>query len=108
MLLGPYLISQVDVYVTQKSPGIYLLSRDGKTVAYVGRSDSELNSRIKQSAQEIAGCTYFWFEYTATLKEAYEKECLYYHRYNPPDNKIHPATPFETNWRCPVIGCPFS
>ncbi len=108
MLLGPFPITRVDVYVTQQSPGVYLFSRDGKTAAYVGRSDTDLNSRIKQSVQEGLGHTYFWFEYTSSSKDAYLKECDYYHKYNPKDNVNHPAAPLGMNWRCPVIGCRFS
>lgn len=108
MLLGPYSINLAGSMVTLSSPGVYLLSRDGSTVAYIGRSDMDIASRIRQSANEGYGYTYFWFEYTPSPREAYLKECEYYHRYNPPDNSNHPAVPFATNWRCPMIGCPFS
>jgi len=108
MLLGPYPIDKVELYVTQSLPGVYILSRDGKTAAYVGRSDSDLALRIKQSIKEGDGYTFFWFEYTNSQKEAYIKECEYYHKYNPKDNKNHPAAPFGSNWKCPVVGCPYS
>ena len=108
MLLGPYPINKIELYVTQSMPGVYILSRDGKTVAYVGRSDTDLRSRLQQSAREGIGYVYFWFEYTDSSKEAYLKECEYYHKYNPKDNINHPATPFGTNWKCPIVGCPFS
>ncbi len=108
MLSGPYPINQLDSYITRSSPGVYILSKDGKTSAYVGRSDTDLPSRIKQSAKEGFAYTYFWFEYVASPQEAYFKECEYFHRYNHPDNINHPAAPFGTNWKCPVIGCPFS
>lgn len=107
MLMGPYAIFQIDTVVTLTSPGVYLLSKDGNTVAYVGRSDNVLSQRLKQSITG-KGYSYFWFEYTTSAMEAYHKECEYYHRYNPRDNSVHPAVPFGTNWKCPVIGCPFS
>lgn len=108
MLMGPYPINDVDSYVTRTSRGVYILSRDGKTVDYVGRSDTDVSSRIKQSASEEYGYTYFWFEYATSPRDAYYKECEYYHKYDPPDNTNHPGIPFGTNWRCPIIGCPWS
>lgn len=108
MLTGPFSINGVDLYVTRTSPGVYILSKDGKTAAYVGRSDTDVGFRIKQSSREGYGYTYFWFEYATSPRDAYLKECEYYHKYNPPDNDSHPAVPFGTNWRCPVIGCPWS
>ncbi len=108
MLLGPYPLNSVDLYVTQTSPGVYVLSRDGKTASYVGRSDTDVGSRIKESSSERDGYTTFWFEYTVSSKDAFLKECEHYHKYNPPDNINHPAFPFGTNWRCPIIGCPWS
>jgi len=108
MLMGPYPINSIDFYVTQVFPGVYILSRDGRTAAYVGRSDTDVANRIKQSAMGGCGYTSFWFEYATSSRDAYLKECEYYHKYNPPDDTNHPATPFGANWRCPVIGCPWS
>jgi len=108
MLQGPYQIEKVDLYVTQTVSGVYILSRDGKTASYIGRSDTDVGLRIKQSASEGYGYKHFWFEYTTSPRDAYYKECEYYHKYNPPDNTNHPSVPFGTNWRCPVIGCPWS
>ncbi len=108
MLIGPKPIDSIDNFITVKSAGIYILSRDSKTAAYVGRSDHDLASRLKQYSIEEYGYTHFWFEYTSSVKDAYLKECEYYHKYNSPDNKNHPATPEGTNLRCPVSGCPWS
>ncbi len=104
---GPLLISEVSNYV-KVSPGAYILSRDGKVAHYVGRSDNDLLSRIKSSANEGKGYKYFWFEYTTSPMQAYYLECEWYHKYNPPDNANHPARPPGTFWRCPVPGCPWS
>jgi hypothetical protein len=106
MLRGPFSTDSVDSYVSSPSPGVYILSKDARTAAYVGRSDTDVGSRIKQYVTE--GYTHFWFEYATSPRDAYLKECEYYHKYNPPDNKNHPAVPFGTNWRCPIIGCPWS
>jgi len=107
MLMGPYSIADASQYVVPGSVGVYILSRDGKTAAYVGRSDTDVGLRIKQSATE-GYYSHFWFEYATSPRDAYLKECEYYHKYNPPDNTNHPGVPFGTNWRCPVIGCPWS
>lgn len=103
-----YNIEYVNFYVESKSMGIYLFSRNGYTVDYVGRSDNDINARIKSSAKEGYGYKYFWFDYATSPMDAYKKECFYYHKYNPPDNSIHPAVPSGTNWRCPVDGCEWS
>lgn len=108
MLAGPFPINQVDSHVTRSSAGVYMLSRDGRTAAYVGRSDTDVGSRIKQSAGEGPGYGYFWFEWASSSLNAYQKECEYFHKYNPPDNAAHPGVPLGTNWKCPVVGCPWS
>lgn len=106
--MGPYQINYVDYYIPLISPGVYILSRNGNTAAYVGRSDSNLSARLKQSSKEGYSYPFFWFEYTDSARDAYFKECEYYHRYNPQDNINHPAAPFGTNWKCSMMGCPFS
>lgn len=105
---GPYLISQIDSFVTKKSPGTYILSRDGQIAHYIGRSDIDLASRINSSIREGRGYKYFWFEYASSPMRAYYLECEWWHKYNPPDNINHPAVPPGASWRCPVPGCPWS
>lgn len=39
---GPFPLNSVNIQVTRTSPGAYVLSRDGKTAHYVGRSDTGL------------------------------------------------------------------
>jgi hypothetical protein len=103
---GPYSVTDVNTFVTKMSAGVYILSRDGKVAHYVGRSDTDLASRIKSSLNQ--GYNYFWFEYADSPMRAYYLECEWYHKYNPPDNSNHPAVPPGTYWRCPVQGCPWS
>jgi len=105
---GPYPISQVSSYVTRVSPGVYILSRDIKVAHYIGRSDTDLASRISNSAREGRNYQYFWFEYTTSPMQAYYLEYEWYHKYVPADNIYHPAAPPGTYWRCPIIGCPWS
>lgn len=103
---GPYLITDVKVHVTKEQAGVYILSRDGKVAHYVGRSDTDVASRIVNSSGQ--DYKYFWFEYAESPMRAYYLECEWYHKYNPPDNSNHPAVPPGTYWRCPVQGCPWS
>ena len=105
---GRFNISQVNSVVRRNIPGAYILSRDGKAADYVGRSDSDLPSRIKASIREGIGYKYLWFEYATSPMQAYYLECEWYHKYAPPDNTNHPAVPPGTYWRCPVPGCPWS
>ena len=105
---GPFSISKVDTHITQTSAGAYILSRDGKAAHYVGRSDSDLASRIKSSARDEQNYKYFWFDYATSPMEAYYLECEWWHKYAPLDNSNHPAVPPGTSWKCPVSGCPLS
>jgi hypothetical protein len=108
MLRGSYPISHVSVYVSGDAIGIYALSRDGgRSKHYIGRSDTDLRSRIVSSGSQ-GSYTHFWFDYESSPMQAYKDECELYHEVNPPDNAVHPAVPPGTNWRCPILGCPWS
>ncbi len=103
---GPYWLSDsnIDDKVTKTSPGVYelLKSYDGP-VKYVGRSDSDLNARLKHWVGR--DYTYFKFQYCSSAKTAFEKECRLYHYHGGSDkldNKIHPQRPAGTDWKCPV------
>jgi hypothetical protein len=69
-----------------------------------GRSDADLGQRLVSSASQ-GDYSYFWFDYATSERDCYLKECKLYHRYNPPDNTVHPAVPPGTSWRCPENGC---
>ena len=104
-LSGPYNLTTdgVSAAVRQKSPGAYALGAtkdDSFAVHYVGRSDTDVAGRLQQHVSE-------WYPlfkcgYLASPKAAFEKECHLYHDFNPPDNKVHPARPSNSNWSCPV------
>lgn len=88
--------------------GVYMLSRGNGVVHYVGRSDTELSSRLKQHLNDGA-YSQFWFEIVPSPLEAYYLECKCYHEYKPVDNSNnHPALPPGATWKCPVAGCPWS
>lgn len=98
----------MDFYLEFNIAGIYILSRRGEIAHYIGRSDSNIYSRMKKSINEGEGYTHFWFEYATSSRDAYLKECKYFHLYKPKDNSIHPAVPKGTFWRCLDHTCEWS
>jgi len=83
--------------------GAYILSRDGQSANYVGRSDRDLGSEIVKTANALnAGYTHFFFERTETPHEAYIQECKWFHSYSFVDNKEHPKPPEGRVARCPI------
>lgn len=106
---GPYSLTEqgIDYNVTRTSPGVYVLGHtredDAFIVKYVGRSDDDLNDRLKQWVGK--GYHEFKFGYSDSPKAAFEKECTIYHDFGGPkgdlDNKKHPQRPEGSNWQCP-------
>lgn len=99
----------IDANVTRVSPGNYMLGkirRDGNIeIRYVGRSDSDLATRLKQHLEE--GYEFFTFQYATSPKSAFEQECKDYHKYGESlilDNKIHPDSPSGIRRICPICG----
>ena len=105
-LSGPHAISLVSSIVPTQSPGVYVLSRNGRTAHYVGRSDTCLATRLASSAR-AEKYTHFWYGFTSSPMQAYHAECELYHSYSPVDNANHPAVPIGTQWRCPLATCPW-
>lgn len=97
----------IDRVITKTSAGNYALGyyeNDTFYVFYVGRSDDDLNRRLKDWVGEY---TEFKFSYAASPKEAYVKECRNYHDFGGSQslqNRIHPDSPNGTNYRCPLCG----
>jgi hypothetical protein len=105
-LHGPYKLTtaNIDAAVRGKGPGAYALgasSGDTFIISYVGRSDDDLNGRLKG----WVGGNYAEFKYgfLDSPKAAFEKECHLFHDFGETslDNKIHPARPSGSNWKCP-------
>ena len=78
-------------------------------VKYVGRSDDDLNDRLKYWIGK-----YNKFKFNQNVKtrvEAYKKECRNFHDFGgiaSLDNKIHPDRPdgyAKSNLSCPMSGC---
>jgi len=105
-LRGPYSLDNetIDRVVNQTSAGAYALgyiNEEGLFVpTYVGRSDNDINKRLK----DWVGSKYshFKFEYYNSPKAAFLKECNLYHDWiQQLDNKQHPERPDGTDWKCP-------
>lgn len=101
---------EVDRQITKKQAGNYALGYINEKnifiVQYVGRSDSDVNNRIKDHLNKKY--THFKFSYASSPKDAFEKECRNYHDFGESkklDNDIHPDLPANSKkWACPVCG----
>lgn len=97
----------IDNKIKGRSPGNYALGRIEEKafiVAYVGRSDTDLNSRLKDW---VGDYPYFKWSYASSEKVAYNKECKNYHDFGENrllDNISHPAKPDGKDWKCEVCG----
>lgn len=111
-LHGPYALTTeiIDDIVRGVGAGAYILTREqvepSFTVNYVGRSDDDLNTRLK----DWVGTKYTHFKYgfLPSSKDAFLKECQLFHDFGglaKLDNKAHPARPKGTNFDCPVVEC---
>lgn len=95
---GSYTLSkeEIDKVITKKSAGNYALGYSGKDswiVKYVGRSDTDLNDRVKDWVGDYKE---FKFSYASSAQEAYEKELQNYNNFGRSDkldNDIAPAKP---------------
>jgi hypothetical protein len=102
-LNGPYTLTaaNIDAVVTKISPGAYALGySEGDTfyIHRVGRSDNDLNKRLKDY---VGDYNQFKYDYFPSAKAAFEKECNLYHDFKPKDNVNHPDRPNGSNWSCP-------
>jgi hypothetical protein len=102
-LKGAYALAndKIDEVVTKTSAGAYALGKsEDETfyVSYVGRSDSDVNSRLKK---HVGKYKHFKYDYFSSPKAAFEKECNMYHDFSNLDNDVHPARPAGSSWTCP-------
>lgn len=111
-LHGPHGLTTatIDTVVKGVGPGAYALGRNTSTgfyVDYVGRSDTDLNDRLKDWV--TSKYTDFMYGFLPSAKDAFLKECQLYHDFGGGtqnlDNDVHPARPQGTNLTCPVAGC---
>lgn len=103
---GPYIFNSntVNSILNIKSSGNYAFGvlNSSKTfyVKYVGRSDNDIQTRLLSWVGKTKS-THFKFSYASSPKEAFEKECINYHDFNPSENTNHPGRPNGTFWKCP-------
>ncbi len=102
---GPYNLKYIHLFVTENSPGAYIVSRNGRMADRVGRADRTLADELNRESAE-GKYRYFWFEYTPSAAAAYSLECTWYHRYHPTDNPEHPSGLLGGDAACQVKGCP--
>ena len=87
------------------APGAYALGRvNGDTfyVDYVGRSDSDLNDRLKDWTDSSV-YTHFKYGFFQSAKAAFDKECALFHDFGETaklHNSIHPDRPSGSGWKC--------
>lgn len=104
---GPYKLDTTTIYdvVTRIKPGNYALGfadANGFTIHYVGRSDSNVATRLLSHVTEPY--THFKFSYASNPVEAFKKECKNYHDCGGSanlDNEYHPDKPNGYNVSCP-------
>jgi hypothetical protein len=100
---GPFSLRYLHLFLSQKSAGAFILSRNGRSADLVGASPDDLAQAVRQSAQHT-GYRYFWYTYTRSAAEARELEKSLYHRYGPADNA--PVRHLQDqDWRCTLKGC---
>lgn len=97
----------IDNEVAQSKIGNYALGHRNEKgtfiVKYVGRSDTDLNARLKQHA-DAGKHKEFKFSYAGTAKAAFETECRNFHDFGETEklaNSIHPDRPKGENFECP-------
>jgi hypothetical protein len=108
-LQGPFSLTPrgIDSAVNVLLPGVFVLGKvkddDGIfQIRFVGRDDQDLRSSLRQHVADWY--PQFFFKVYFSGKEAFEKECELYHKFNPPDNTAHPARNKDTGWTCPCCG----
>jgi len=80
---GPFTLldESISKNIEPKKIGVYILSCGNDVANYVGRSDTDLNVRLKQHIQ-TGNYAQFWFELVNSALEAYYLECKWYHKYS--------------------------
>ena len=99
----PLTAEKIDEVVKGAGAGVYALGyrkKESFYFQYVGRSDSDLNGRLLDYVD--GKYERFKYGFYTSVEDAYKKECLLYHNFNPKDNSIHPDKPDGTNYICPV------
>jgi hypothetical protein len=97
---------KIDELIANDCPGNYALGiispKTGKfAVEYVGRSETDLNARLKE---HVGKHSKFKFSLAASPKEAFEKVCKNFHDFGGSKklrNNVHPTPSAGSGWKCP-------
>lgn len=94
-------IDEIYDHDIEDKPGVYLFYRRlTGSVRYVGRSDSQIYTRIKRRDYR-----FYRYKYCYDAEEAYYWECEYFHYFNDTiDNDRHPARPRYSDISCHWCG----
>lgn len=103
-MLGPFLLKYHHLFVSSKSAGAFILSRNGRAADYVGASADDLVGTLGRFARQ-SDYRYFWFVGADSADEAAEIEQTWLHRYRPADNGSRSTAPRGSGWRCTTEGC---
>jgi hypothetical protein len=100
---GPFGLRYVDLFVTKRSPGAFILSRNGRLAEFIGASPDDLAAALRH-IRSRTDYQFFWFAYARSAKSAHELAHVWAHRYRPADNHAAP-NPEGRKWQCPIKGC---
>jgi len=100
---GPFGLRYVDLFVTKRSPGAFILSRNGRLAEFIGASPDDLAAALRH-IRSHTDYRFFWFAYVRSAKHARELAQAWAHRYRPADNHASP-NPVSGTWQCPIEGC---
>ena len=101
---GPFSLQYLHMFISQRSPGAFILSKRGRAADFVGASPDDLAGSIRESIKQT-GYRYFWFAYAKNAREAFRLERAWHHRFRPTDNQAPPPRATDDDWRCTTEGC---
>ncbi|HGM9960901.1 TPA: hypothetical protein ACKREV_000444 [Providencia stuartii] len=102
---------EIDKQVDKNRMGNYAIgyTKDGNFhTTYVGRSDTDVNARLKKHVGKHGNSKRFRYDYASSVTAAFERECENYHKYKGSlTNDMHPDQPDEHGKTiyCPVSSC---
>jgi len=100
---GPFSLRYLHLFVREKSPGAFILSRNGRSADFVGGSGGDVAAELRRYADR-SGYRYFWFALASSADEAARLEHSWHHRYRPTDNAA-PSRSQGADWHCTTEGC---
>jgi hypothetical protein len=105
---GPFPAVELDFWVVDGTPGVFLLSKDGKNPDYLGASEKDMKPEILRATKQEQEA-WFLYYYAKSPASLYEVTCEWYHEYSPRNLPTHPEPPaiLVADLSCPVLGCQY-